>query len=175
MHQVCKNLNHQRKNNVNVYLGSLKYSHWLLFWILFIFIKMKKCLLILLLMTTLLSCKKDETTFTKQETYKDIVYRINSMDSNLNIAFMRAVYTETVKGNIQTDSFLPNPGLYNIPATVLTGVQVVLFAESKRGPAFSIEIVDDNGARLAVADTPTHYPANPLHPDQWVAKLTIVP
>jgi hypothetical protein len=135
---------------------------------------MRGYLLIALLVVGIASCKKDET-FTKQDTYKDIVYRIESSDSNLSIAFMRAVYTETVKGNIQTDSVLIGPDLYNIPATVLTGVPVVLFAESRTGPNFDLQIVDDNGTILAETDKITFYPANTFHPNQWVSKLTIIP
>jgi hypothetical protein len=134
---------------------------------------MKGYLLAALIVMTISSCKKEET-FTKQDTYKEIVYRIESKDSNLTIAFMRAVYTETIKGNIQTDSVLVAPNLYNIPATVLTGVPVVLFAESLTGPDFHLQIVDDNGTVLAETDKITFYPANTFHPNQWISKLTVI-
>ena len=133
---------------------------------------MRGYLIAALFLLAVSSCKKDET-FTKQETYKEIVYRIESKDSNLSIAFMRSVYSETVKGNIQTDSILVAPDLYNIPATVLTGVPVVLFAESLTGPDFHLQIVDDKGTVLAETEEITFYPANTFPPDQWISKLTI--
>ena len=133
---------------------------------------MRGYLIAALFLLAVSSCKKDET-FTKQETYKEIVYRIESKGSNLSIAFMRSVYSETVKGNIQTDSILVAPDLYNIPATVLTGVPVVLFAESLTGPDFHLQIVDDKGTVLAETEEITFYPANTFHPDQGISKLTI--
>ena len=123
----------------------------------------------------LYSCKKDET-LSKTITYRDVVYRVETNDSNLAIEFMRAVYTDAVKGNIANDSILVNPGFYNIPATVLTGSQIMLFAESRKGPNFYLTIVDDNGTILAETDTVTHDPSNPLRDyDRWISKLVVVP
>ena len=137
---------------------------------------MKLWLFVLLAFVGLSACKKENGTLTKQDTYKEIVYRIQTQDSNLTIAFMRAVYTSTVKGNIQKDSVLTNPGFYSIPATVLTGAPVMLFAVSQRGPNFKLEIADNVGMILAATDTITHYPATALDTvEKWVSKLNIVP
>ena len=136
---------------------------------------MKRLFYLSILALGLYSCKKDET-LSKTITYRDVVYRVETDDSNLAIEFMRAVYNDAVKGNIATDSILINPGFYNIPATVLTGAQIMLFAESRIGPNFHLTIVVDNGTILAETDTVTFYPSNPIKPyDQWVSKLTVEP
>gem|GEM_PF-1677981 len=136
---------------------------------------MKRLFYLSILALGLYSCKKEET-LSKTITYRDIVYRVETNDSNLAIEFMRAVYTDAVKGNIANDSILVNPGFYNIPATVLTGSQMMLFAESRKGPNFHLTIVDDNGTILAETDTVTFYPSNPIKEyDQWVSKLTVIP
>lgn len=135
---------------------------------------MKKYLLVILLAMSFYSCKKDADA-TNAPQYKDIVYRIQTTDSALQINLMRAVYNDAQKGNIGKDSVLLNPGLYNIPATVLTGANVSLFAMSAKGPNFNLTIVDTKGTVLAATDTITYYPANQLHGDQWISSIHFIP
>ena len=59
---------------------------------------------------------------------------------------------------------------------MLTGSQIMLFAESRKGPNFHLAIVDDNGTILAETDTVTYDPSNPLRDyDRWTSKLVVVP
>ena len=131
---------------------------------------MKKYIAIVLLMTGIVSCKKD--TLTKKDTYSTIFYTIQTADSNLQVNLMRAVYTETTKGNIGKDTVLVNPGTYQIEAVVFNNVPVTLFAMSEISPDFHLKIESLSGTTFAETDTVTIYPANQLHPVQYVSKLT---
>lgn len=136
---------------------------------------MRKYLFLLCLSVTIFSCNKNDNPATSIQQYRNLVYKVQTTDSGLQINLMRAVYNDVQKGNIAKDSLLLNPGFYNIPATVLTGMDVTLFALDTLGPNFSLTIVDDKGKVLAATDTIIYYPANQLHGDQWISKITCVP
>ncbi len=136
---------------------------------------MKKFAAICIGVLGLYSCSKEES-LAKHDTYKEVIYRIQTSDSNLLVNLMRAVVSEEKTGNIGKDTVLVDTGLYNIPATVLTGVHVTLFAMSTESPNFDLKIMDKQGNILAQTDTITHYPANPAHPeDQYISKISFLP
>jgi hypothetical protein len=135
---------------------------------------MKKLLLLLMLSSFVFACNKQDEA-TKVDQYKKIVYRINTGDSNLYITFRRAVYDSSQKGNIDFDSVLIAPGLYEIPATVLTGTDAKLYGESHLSGNFSMQITQQNGTVLAKTDSITYDPANQLHVARWYARINIIP
>lgn len=119
------------------------------------------------------SCSKEEN-LTKHDTFKDIVYRIQTSDT-LHVNLMRSVYNEQVKGNIGKDTLIAHPGTHLISATVLTGVQVTLFGMSSKNADFDLKIIGDNNTVLAETDSITHYPANELHGDQYISRISFTP
>jgi hypothetical protein len=134
---------------------------------------MKTYLLLLFLIVSCIACKKDEK-LTKSEPYKNVVYRVQTTDSALHLIFARAVYTDSVKGNIEKDSILQYPGFYNIPATVLKGFNLRLRGISTKGTNFNLKIIDENGGILAQTDTFEHWPVTPFDSvDRYVSTLSV--
>lgn len=134
---------------------------------------MKKVVFFLLAICTLYSCKKDELV--KTVSYADLVYEINNDEDSLYIIYSRAVYNDSVKGNIDFDTVITQPGIYYINSRVLVGNKVMLYAYTEKGDGFGLRIKDEDGATLAQTDTVTHSPANQLHPEYWMSKLEITP
>lgn len=130
------------------------------------------CLAMLALL--FIACNKEDTA-TKIDQYHDILYKIQSGDSNLLLTFQRAVYDNTQKGNIDVDTTLVAPGSYVIKATVLTGMQVRMTGQSFKSGNFSLMVTSDNGTVLAKTDTITHTPANQLQPEYWFARIFATP
>lgn len=135
---------------------------------------MKNLLPLLIMSAFVFACNKQDEV-TRVDQYKEIVYRINTGDSNLYITFRRAVYDSSQKGNIDFDSVLIAPGLYEIPATVLTGTDAKLYGESSVSGNFSLQITQQNGKVLAKTDSITYDPANQLHDARWYARISIIP
>lgn len=119
------------------------------------------------------ACGKQETA-TKTVHYKQVIYVIESGDSNLLVNFPRAVYDEVQKGNIAKDSILPAPGSYSIRATVLNE-EIALYGESKVSDNFRLQIVGEGNVVLVQTDTIEFIPANVLAPAVWRAQIKTKP
>ena len=135
---------------------------------------MKKLSGLVILALLFIACNKEDSA-TRIDQYRDILYKVQSGDSNLQVTFQRAVYDNTQKGNIDFDTTLVNPGFYIIKATVLTGMQVRLTAESHVSGNFSLIISSEEQGQLAKSDTITHEPANQLHDEYWFARIYATP
>ena len=134
---------------------------------------MKTYLLLSLFFVSCLACNKDDK-LTKSESYANLVYRVQTTDSFLQLYFLRAVYNDSVKGNIGKDTILTFPSLYSIPATVLKGYTVTLKGISTRDSMFNLKIVDANGAILAQTDTITRWPITPFDPQvRYVSDISV--
>lgn len=122
-----------------------------------------------------MGCSKEET-LTRTEHFRDLVYTIETNETDLQVEFMRGQYDSLRKGNIAADTAFPAAGTYQIPATVLRGDAVVLFAQSNNGPEFHLKISDKDGTVLGETDSITFYPANQLQEkDLWISKVKITP
>ncbi|RYZ35195.1 MAG: hypothetical protein EOP49_33735 [Sphingobacteriales bacterium] len=119
------------------------------------------------------SCGKDELV--KTTSYADLVYEITTGDSTmLNVIYRKGVYNDSIKGNIDFDTIITTAGTHFIPAQVLIGQPVMLYGESHKDSSFHLRIKRD-GVVLKETDSITFYPANQLHPDQFISKLEVIP
>ena len=136
---------------------------------------MKKSGLLLILVVVLFACKKEDP-LTKHDTYREVVYQIQTADSNLLVNLMRAVYDDEKRGNIGKDTILVDTGTYNIPATVFTGIEVALFGMSTISDNFDLKILDKQGNVLAETDSITYDPPNQANPlPRYRARVSFKP
>ncbi len=135
---------------------------------------MRTYIFIISLLIGFTSCTKTETA-TKTDHYRNITYRIETQDSNLQVNFPRAAYEEVVKGNIKKDSVIVSPGIYMIPATVLANEKIELFGMSYISGNFSLQIIGPGNVVLAQAENIPLDPANQLHPDRWFITISATP
>jgi hypothetical protein len=136
---------------------------------------MKTYLLLLFLFISCIACNKDEK-LTKSEHYKNLVYRIQSNDSNLQVFFYRLTYIDSIGSsrNIQKDTVLHDKGFYNIPVTLLKGLTISLRGISTTDSTFNLKIVDESGTILAETDTIEHWPITPFDPvDRYVSTIYV--
>jgi len=134
---------------------------------------MKKILLSVLVVAAIASCKKE--TYTKTNSYVNLVYEIDNTEDSLHIVFRRAVYNDSVAGNIDFDTLITTDGTHYIPVQVLIGEPVMLYGLSNLGPGFHLRIKGEDGTVIRETDTVTYYPANLLARDRWVSKLEMIP
>jgi hypothetical protein len=135
---------------------------------------MKRSYLLFLLILAY-SCKKNDDTYTSQQSFRDVMYWVTTTDT-LNVTLTRQVYTSNIHANINKDTILPGSGssvVYQIPATVLKDVK--LFAQSFKNGNFHLEIKDKFTGELLGTGAVTKVDSNQLHPDYWTSVINIIP
>ncbi len=121
------------------------------------------------------ACNKTDENLVSNQPYLDVVYQINNAEPDLAVTFSRGVFSDNVKGNLDHDTTISQNGLIQIPATILKGINVRLYAISYTGGDFNLQIRDTKGNILAQTDSVTFDPANQLHADRYFSNLLIVP
>lgn len=127
------------------------------------------------LIVVISSCKKEDEKLISTQTYRNVVYVVESNQQDLQVTFSRGIYSPSMKGNVDNDTTFGTTGFFQFPASVLTGVEMQLYAISYTGGNFKLKIKDETGQILSNIDEPSFDPANQLHPDRWYARLRLLP
>lgn len=135
---------------------------------------MKKIGLLVIVVAFAFSCNKTND-LVKSTSFKKITYEIYDNVDSLSVAYGVGVYTSNEKGNIEHYTSFLIKGTHYIQTELLIGKPVTFYALSLKGNDFHLKIKDTSGIVLIETDTVAFYPANQLHPDEYISRLEYLP